>query len=114
MRVASFLKFSTSVIAHQNIIGKPYQLVEKPGNHISSGKASYTLTYFNNKSRNFMAQCLRVYTQLPIPVVQFPTAKPAGCHFDKDLPFTCFDINYLSLIHISEPTRRTPISYAVF
>src|SRR5665647_2848426 len=22
--------------------------------------------------------------------------------------------NYLSLIHISEPTRRTPISYAVF
>ena len=23
-------------------------------------------------------------------------------------------ISYLSLIHISEPTRRTPISYAVF
>ena len=25
-----------------------------------------------------------------------------------------FDSLYLSLIHISEPTRRTPISYAVF
>ena len=24
------------------------------------------------------------------------------------------DLKYLSLIHISEPTRRTPISYAVF
>ena len=26
----------------------------------------------------------------------------------------CYFILYLSLIHISEPTRRTPISYAVF
>ena len=33
-------------------------------------------------------------------------------------PFFCVDKFYihvdLSLIHISEPTRRTPISYAVF
>src|SRR5665647_864712 len=28
--------------------------------------------------------------------------------------FDHFKILYLSLIHISEPTRRTPISYAVF
>src|SRR5665647_2897832 len=31
-------------------------------------------------------------------------------------PTTCFELSYskdLSLIHISEPTRRTPISYAV-
>src|SRR5665647_2804648 len=26
----------------------------------------------------------------------------------------CPNASYLSLIHISEPTRRTPISYAVF
>ena len=26
----------------------------------------------------------------------------------------CPDADFLSLIHISEPTRRTPISYAVF
>ena len=26
----------------------------------------------------------------------------------------CYKVQILSLIHISEPTRRTPISYAVF
>src|SRR5665647_3805733 len=30
------------------------------------------------------------------------------------LVFALTDMNSLSLIHISEPTRRTPISYAVF
>src|SRR5664279_5227494 len=29
-------------------------------------------------------------------------------------PVTVSSLTYLSLIHISEPTRRTPISYAVF
>src|SRR5665647_3042565 len=38
------------------------------------------------------------------------------CSIYEDRPRTCrvYDCRVLSLIHISEPTRRTPISYAVF
>ena len=32
----------------------------------------------------------------------------------NELKLTKSELPYLSLIHISEPTRRTPISYAVF
>eukprot|EP01016_Furgasonia_blochmanni_P006985 TRINITY_DN12804_c0_g1_i1.p1 TRINITY_DN12804_c0_g1~~TRINITY_DN12804_c0_g1_i1.p1 ORF type:complete len:108 (-),score=20.09 TRINITY_DN12804_c0_g1_i1:28-351(-) len=35
-------------------------------------------------------------------------------HFDHCFSFTTSRLQRLSLIHISEPTRRTPISYAVF
>ena len=37
-------------------------------------------------------------------------ALPGGC----DIGSRPIDLHILSLIHISEPTRRTPISYAVF
>src|SRR5680860_1916297 len=37
-----------------------------------------------------------------------------GATFDSCLRFLDEDPWELSLIHISEPTRRTPISYAVF
>src|SRR5664279_6662430 len=35
---------------------------------------------------------------------------PVGMHPEEKIP----TVQLLSLIHISEPTRRTPISYAVF
>src|SRR5665647_2137504 len=38
----------------------------------------------------------------------------AGYHSDEILDLSAGPRRYLSLIHISEPTRRTPISYAVF
>src|SRR5665647_364865 len=37
-----------------------------------------------------------------------------GPRRDRDLMTVVAKHNFLSLIHISEPTRRTPISYAVF
>ena len=59
---------------------------------------------------------------LPIEIVQelFDKAKRAGLYVQTynstDLITTKHtkELDYLSLIHISEPTRRTPISYAVF
>src|SRR5665647_3866510 len=39
-------------------------------------------------------------------------AKLYGARWDIELLFK--ELKSLSLIHISEPTRRTPISYAVF
>src|SRR5664279_6367497 len=44
----------------------------------------------------------------PLPSVAFQTASGVHSHLCVGLD------SALSLIHISEPTRRTPISYAVF
>src|SRR5680860_1720791 len=44
------------------------------------------------------------------PVFWFITGRPNTTHRNFLAPRAM----YLSLIHISEPTRRTPISYAVF
>src|SRR5665647_3682615 len=46
--------------------------------------------------------CLMHYRSKPLQI--------KGFHIDLLL----FQVQNLSLIHISEPTRRTPISYAVF
>src|SRR5665647_337905 len=40
--------------------------------------------------------------------------KPIGKLIDAQTDMWAFVMYNLSLIHISEPTRRTPISYAVF
>src|SRR5665647_3634960 len=43
------------------------------------------------------------------------SARAGGILFDvAPLPHASFLLVTVSLIHISEPTRRTPISYAVF
>src|SRR5665647_93045 len=50
-----------------------------------------------------------------VPVVQINTG--GACHLDGDMiknALKTLPLDKLSLIHISEPTRRTPISYAVF
>src|SRR5665647_1004644 len=57
-----------------------------------------------------------------VPTIVFSEVeKPNGKHlefvkvdFENDVLSTILQKLYLSLIHISEPTRRTPISYAVF
>src|SRR5680860_1773300 len=43
-----------------------------------------------------------------------PTLQVLSAHSAQTQPAGSWPIQGLSLIHISEPTRRTPISYAVF
>src|SRR5664279_4787859 len=43
-----------------------------------------------------------------------PRSRPASAPTPADASNSCWAGLKLSLIHISEPTRRTPISYAVF
>src|SRR5665647_3719918 len=63
---------------------------------------------------------LRLAGQLPhVGVLQRAPKLPCRCHqldTKPACPPPCSDSSPfpLSLIHISEPTRRTPISYAVF
>src|SRR5680860_1616838 len=48
----------------------------------------------------------------PVVVQSMTAQRQARCHRHEHSPALLY--SYLSLIHISEPTRRTPISYAVF
>ena len=43
----------------------------------------------------------------------FPDCEVIGFDYHAQSPWEATE-EFLSLIHISEPTRRTPISYAVF
>src|SRR5665647_3803551 len=65
----------------------------------ASPVSAITLTYLNNTQRN---KYVLIRKTKPMPV----------CLESDHAPYCAFQ--RLSLIHISEPTRRTPISYAVF
>src|SRR5680860_524782 len=61
-------------------------------------------TYLHSVSNNYIPN-LRHLDQTP-SIFTWPVSKTVGTNTHIDMK--------LSLIHISEPTRRTPISYAVF
>ena len=60
-----------------------------------------------------LAHALRECAGIDERLVTYEKNK-AGKPFIKDIQFSISHAEGLSLIHISEPTRRTPISYAVF
>ena len=95
--------FSKKISAHVHLLGRPEQVHPKQTNKISLSQYSIVIvstciTKMEHKN------ILNIFWPV-LKILQFFGSCPIGKSGNAPS---------LSLIHISEPTRRTPISYAVF
>src|SRR5664279_606569 len=78
----------------------------------SAGRRSLDIHLRYNSQRGLPRFSYDERSQSAVTDNSLPPDRPAACH--HRMGFAARLIIDLSLIHISEPTRRTPISYAVF
>ena len=71
--------------------------------------------YVKNKFKDRLTYCKDWKNSIDLYLENKEITSKTNQEFYKSRPFLKIILDvYLSLIHISEPTRRTPISYAVF
>src|SRR5680860_843195 len=91
MRHAFGLKLREEIHSRHMITGRPGELVRIP--------------------KNDRLSIIRFHAR---EIAGLPDVRIINVVVDKTNKPQTYDVFELSLIHISEPTRRTPISYAVF
>src|SRR5665647_1774236 len=74
----------------------------------------FDLVVLDNASTQDYAPVLERFRSLGLTYIRNPENVGAARNIEKARTIGMRSAYHLSLIHISEPTRRTPISYAVF